>query len=233
MKDRTAQIAVLMVCVSILAIGFIRYYNQQSRTNVLSEAAESQNHTLSLLAHNENDHVYGSSTAQVRLIMYSDTDCRYCRRLYPKLKNIVDTSNGLVSLTYRHIPIYYYRGEVDESELAGACVARQLSDKGFFRYLDALFARLPEGVETHNIDTEIVLTSATDAGMAEDEVKACLAESYGQSAIESQHQSGGVLGIIIVPHTFMVYEDNYYSIGYNRAEFVYRTLIDKLLSGTP
>ena len=174
--------------------------------------------------------MYGSREATVKLVMYSDTDCQYCRSLYTKLKNVVASYEyDQVALVYRHLPIYYFRGNIDASEYASECVFREKNDDGFFTYLDRLFAQLPVGVQTDNIDEEIIFKSGEHAGVVREVLSQCIGQEYGKTTIEKQHNSGGALGIIVIPHTFVVSDNAPYEIPQNQSESTFKATIDSIL----
>lgn len=86
------------------------------------------------------DHVYGSRTASVFLIEYSDFQCPFCDRVNPTLKRLVDESNGEIAWVYRHFPLESIHPEARPAAIASECIAAQLGDSGFWTFLDEVFA---------------------------------------------------------------------------------------------
>lgn len=231
-KHRRALLGGLLTILLIGSAVFgIRTYNENVREAVLAEVGERQTLAADILAVTENDHVYGAQDASMHLIMYSDADCQYCRSLYPKLKRVVDSYPvGTVSLAYRYLPLYYTRGIIDDTERAGMCVARDEGDEGFFAFHDALFAALPEGVETSEIEQEILIKSAAAAGITEDVLIECIGSGYGEDRIVDQHRSGGAFGIVGIPYTFLLSELGAYPLPRDLDEQVYRSSVNYVLS---
>ena len=208
----------------------VKMYNDNISERFTNEGIERQQLKRALLETNETDHIFGSRDATVKLVLYSDNDCQYCRSLYPKLKKAVKAYPGHVALVYRHLPIYYFRGTIDDSEYASECVFREKGDDGFFAYLDALFERLPEGIQTENVDKQIIFESAREAGVSQEIIEDCIEKEYAKASIMNQHDSGGVLGVIVIPHTFMVSDKYIYELPRDQSEEVVNKSVGLLLS---
>lgn len=81
------------------------------------------------------DHIYGSPSAPVTIIEYSDFECPYCARFQPILKQIVDESNGGVNWVYRNWPIHNSITKL----VAAECVAKIKGNDAYWKYSDLLF----------------------------------------------------------------------------------------------
>lgn len=51
-------------------------------------------------------HRYGDPAAPITLIEYGDFECPYCGAAAPVLKELIDSSDGQVSLVFRHFPLF-------------------------------------------------------------------------------------------------------------------------------
>src|SRR6185312_12190639 len=51
-------------------------------------------------------HVYGSVEAPIRIVEYGDFECPYCKAAAPVLRELVDSSAGVVALVWRHFPLF-------------------------------------------------------------------------------------------------------------------------------
>ena len=230
MQRRLLVPATVFLAIIVIAIGGITLYNRSIRQNLYGEIEEQASLKQNLLATRDDDHIYGERNALIKIIEYSDTDCQYCRALYPRLKRIVDYyPPGTVAMIYRHIPIYEFRGSIDKEEIMSECVARERGNEGFFNFIGALFARLPKGERTQNVAESIILESALEAGVSEKVARECLEEKYGTALIASQHESGDVLGITTVPHTFIVSSQEIYEVVGAKPESVFRAIIDSII----
>ena len=81
------------------------------------------------------DHIYGSPSAAVTIIEYSDFECPYCAKFQPILKQIVTESNGGVNWVYRNWPIHNSITKL----VAAECVATIKGNDAYWKYSDLLF----------------------------------------------------------------------------------------------
>lgn len=228
-KRLVVPLAIFFAIVVLTVIG-VTLYNQSVRLNLSNEIGKQDSFKRDLLAIRADDHIYGDPNALIKLVVYSDADCQYCRSLYPRLKKIVDSyPPETVAMVYRHVPLYEFRGSIDKEEIVSECVAREQGNEGFFNFMDALFARLPKGVRTQNISATIIIESALIAGVSKEVISECLDKKYGTALITSQHESGAILGVSTVPHTFIVSHQEVYEVVGAKPESVFRAIIDSII----
>ena len=70
-----------------------------------------------------SDHFYGVPKAKVVMVEYSDTECPFCKSIYPDLKKIVDESKGEVAWVYRHFPLDNLHSKARKEAEATECAA--------------------------------------------------------------------------------------------------------------
>ncbi len=227
MKKNIPLVSILLAAI-ILIVG-IFLYNQRVEQNYTEEVLSRDDFKRKALSIQEGDHVYGNPNAQILLVKYTDVNCEFCRYLYPKLKRIVDSNPDTIALMYRHIPLYRYRGIIDEEEAAAECVARERGEDAFFEFMDDLYTFLPEGVQLLDIPLEDVKRSASKVGVTSEVIDQCFADKYGFENIKRQHKTGEVLGVGTVPHTFLVSSQSVYDIVGNKPEATFREIVDIML----
>lgn len=82
-------------------------------------------------------HVYGDVDAPVTILEFGDLECPYCRAAAGPLRELVDTSQGMVRLVWRHFPLF----EVHPYALSAALAAEAAGRHGkFWEMRDALMA---------------------------------------------------------------------------------------------
>lgn len=94
---------------------------------------------------NSDEHIYGNPNAEVTIIEYSDFECPFCKQFSPALKKIVDESNGMVRLVYRHYPLHQHSFE---KLVAAECIAKIKGNDAYWQYSDLLFGLLKTGNES-------------------------------------------------------------------------------------
>ncbi len=139
--ELTAPVAIIICGVIIAAaIVFVNRYPGPVGAAVAQNAPAGGYAQANVPAPSDADHVYGSRTAKVFLIEYSDFQCVFCARAYPTFKRLVDESSGEVALIHRHFPLESIHPAARGGAIASECVAAQLGDSGFWLFADAMFA---------------------------------------------------------------------------------------------
>ncbi|GAB2453765.1 DsbA family protein [Xylanimonas ulmi] len=82
-------------------------------------------------------HVLGAPLAPVTIVEYADLECPYCRAAAPVLREVVESSQGRVSLEFRHFPLF----ETHPHALTAALAVEAAAEQGrFWELVDELFA---------------------------------------------------------------------------------------------
>lgn len=79
--------------------------------------------------------------APVRVVVFSDFQCRYCARAAGELRALRDASGGRIALTFRHLPLDAIHPHARAAALASECAAEQGRFEAFH---DQLFAHQQE-----------------------------------------------------------------------------------------
>mgnify|MGYP005852466345 CR=1 FL=1 len=216
----------------VITFGYVLLQNYYLNNDDLNADLSTQSNQ-DLLALRADDHVYGNRDATVKIIKYSDTRCQYCRWLYSNLLDVVDSyPDGDVALVYRYIPIYRTRDTASDSEITAECVAKQLGDEGFFSFQRNLFARLPNDRRLDSVPYDTAtLPALEETGVDIETVTTCIETFSNYDRILKDHSSGGALGVITVPHVFLVHVETIWEIGRAKPAEIYRSAIDDLLEG--
>lgn len=129
-----------------------------------------------------NEHIIGSPSAPIVLIEYSDFQCPFCQVIYPTLKRIVSESNGKVAWVYRQFPLTTIHPQAAPAANASECIAAQLGNDGFWKYVDAVFANQSK------LSSEYSETLAQQFGANMAQYKQCVANSTYQNVIDADTQ---------------------------------------------
>ena len=134
-------------------------------------------------------HVYGSVEAPIRIVEYGDFECPYCKAAAPVLRELVDSSAGVVALVWRHFPLF----TVHPFALTAA-LAAEASGPLFWQMHDVLFA---------NQDrlTDADLTAYAER-IGAGPVCGPTAQSF-REAVKADYKSGVALGVRGTPTLFI------------------------------
>src|SRR3989344_6343685 len=178
------------------AIFFTSYYPSGQITAPVDAAGKVA--AVSIRAPGATDHQYGSLTAPVVMVEYSDFQCTYCALIHATLKRIVDESNGEIAWVYRHFPLDSIHSQATPAALASECIAEQLGEKGFWEFAEKIFAN------QKSISAAYYTQVADDIGANTTTFNACVASQKHASKIDTDAQEAFDNGGNGTPFTVVV-----------------------------
>lgn len=94
---------------------------------------------------NVSDHSLGNPSAPLALIVYTDTECPYCKTFHNTTKQISDIygKNGSILVVYRHFPLLQIHSRAQKEAEATECAADISGKTTFWSYVDELFNVTP------------------------------------------------------------------------------------------
>ena len=134
-------------------------------------------------------HLYGSPEAAIQIVEYGDFECPYCKAAAPVLRELVDTSAGVVSLVWRHVPLF----TVHPFALTAA-LAAEASGPLFWQMHDVLFAN-----QDRLTDSDL---TAYAEQIGAGPVCGPTAQSF-REAVKADYKSGVALGVRGTPSLFI------------------------------
>ncbi len=121
----------------------------------------------------ENDHIRGNPNAPVKIIEYSDTECPFCKRFHPTLKQVIDEygRDGRVAWVYRHLPLESLHSKAVKESEALECASKIGGQEKFWAYLDRIFEITPSN---NGLDPALLGSIAADVGVDRASFEKCL-----------------------------------------------------------
>lgn len=77
--------------------------------------------------------------SNVYLVEYSDTECPFCMRLHPSLKELRTEYAGRVSFVYRHFPLVTIHSHAQKEAEMISCVGKLEGKEAYFDFIDKMF----------------------------------------------------------------------------------------------
>lgn len=150
------------------------------------------------------DHVFGSRDAKISIIEFSDTECPFCARVHPTIKQIVDDYDGEVNWVYRHFPLDALHRKARREAEATECANELGGNDGFWAYINLLFeitpsndgladSQLPQIAEDVGLDRAAFVT-CLESGKYADHIAADVSEAAAAGG------SGTPYSIILGPN---------------------------------
>lgn len=144
-----------------------------------------------------NDITLGNSDAPVKIVVYTDFECQYCREFHVHLKEIAKEYGDKVSVTYRHLPLSFHK-QAPLAALASQCAHAQSK---FPEYSESLFAE--QGTWGKTTGTTWFTNQARTLGLNSKEFNACMTEKKYAEKIANDTFSAQEFGITGAPSTFI------------------------------
>lgn len=175
----------------------------------------------------EDEPVLGEEDAPVTMVMYEDFECPFCKKFETNAfqdikKNYVDT--GKVKVVWKDLPLpERIHPWADDGAAVMECVYRQDED-AFWKVKDKVFQN-QDAVTESNVN-EKVKQWASEEGVSESDVQACLDQGVS-SEIQQDKREAGTVGAKGTPTVFI---ENNKLVGaqpYSR----YKSVIENELSG--
>lgn len=136
-------------------------------------------------------HWEGPADAPVRIVEFSDFQCRFCARVQPTLEAVREKYGDRVAVAYRHFPLDAIHPHARAAGLAVECAGEQ----GRFKaYHDALFAR-QDSIGTTGWDAFAREAGVPDAAAFE----ACMAEGRWNDRVARHAALGESVGVDVTP----------------------------------
>ena len=142
----------------------------------------------------DKDYVKGNTDAPVTIILYSDTQCPYCRAFYPILKGFLE-QNSDIRFVYRPTP-FHETGAVEEQAMDCA------NDQGkYWEYFDAIYA----STDKENVtDPARLKKIATDNGLDGTVFEQCFSSKKYAGNTEIYLSAARVAGINGTPTSIII-----------------------------
>lgn len=138
---------------------------------------------------------YGDGTARINMQMFSDIECPICRKMHPVLKQIVDSSQGVINWEYRHFPLAQHNPAAAVESQAIECIRESYGNRNAWVMLEVLF----EKTLSNGKGVDSLPAIARSYGMSGSLIENCLASDGHKEKINSDYELGRSLGINATP----------------------------------
>jgi protein-disulfide isomerase len=152
---------------------------------------------LALPQVNEGDAISGPVDAKVKVVIYSDYQCPYCKLLFTSLRTLMTQYKDTVLFDYKHLPLDFHP-QAEPSALAAECAQEQGK---FWEYSDKLYATQAEWTNTK--DTAKFKDYARILGLNATNFNQCLDSKKYQDKIDANKAEATSFGISGTPALFI------------------------------
>ncbi len=145
--------------------------------------------------------VKGASDALVTIIEVSEFQCPFCKRVLPTLEQIQKTYKNDVRVVFKHNPLPFHQNAMPASEAAFE-VRKQLGDKGFWAFHDALFEN-QQALERPELEKHAAALNVGGKRINMAQFKQALDKHTHKTAIEADQKLAQQFGASGTPSFFV------------------------------
>ncbi len=190
-KKKKIVIGLGIFCILISSFIFVHERAVESQ-----RTATDRDWSLVARAISANDHVLGSVSAPVQVVVYADFECKFCNVLFqkdiPRLQK--DFGNSIV-VAFRHLPLPIQPGSQVEAE-ASECIYQAGGDKAFWQFANYMFAQPPTVKRSSD---QTLKAGAQIAGVTSTYYDQCMKEGRGVERVAKDKVEGSIAGMSMTP----------------------------------
>jgi len=141
------------------------------------------------------DHIWGSTSSPVQLIIYDNFVCSYCTRFYDTVEKVKQEFGDRVAVVYRHYPMRIHPMAY-EAALASECAAEQGK---FWEMYDKLF----QASKDNGLSRERMISAAQVIGLDAAQFSQCLDTEKYRDKVQKDYTEGKDYGVTGTPASFL------------------------------
>ena len=203
--------AVLAFCVIVLAVFGTHFWNATNHSrSVTAEPPTVHIHPL-----RPDDHITGNPNGSIRLFLYMDTECPYCKDLQRgNIPRLIAKYGKIFKIIYRDFPIPIHPPAFREEE-AVECAYQQKGDDGYFKFIAMVYHETTSKNEFPEIRLHQI---AREIGLNGDTFDECYAKEATKARVQRDLDDAQSAGFEVTPSVVIegggksyLVEGNYYS----------------------
>lgn len=175
----------------------------------------------------EDDHSKGRVDAPVKLFIYTDPECPFCKSLHQNtLPQLLDKYGDSLFVTYRYLPLPSRPKGLPEAQ-AAECVFMLNGNDAFWNFMDELFTVTPSG---NGLDLSLLPLLAEQVGVNRAEYAECIEGNLSHKKVENDIIEATLLGLSRTPSSVLVKGDEFIQVtgdDYYRLDTVIEYLLNK------
>ena len=145
----------------------------------------------------ESDPIFGQKDSNVKMIVFSDFQCPYCKLFHKTLRDVMKLYGGKVVFSFKHLPLSFH-AQAEPAALASECANEQGK---FWEYGDRLFASQTEWSAASG--TQKFKDYARLMGLKTAQFNQCLDSKKYQDKVEAGKAEAAGFGISGTPAFFI------------------------------
>ncbi len=146
------------------------------------------------------DHIKGSINAKVKLIVYTDPECPFCKNFHTTTNTLYEQRKaaGDLAIVYRMFPLESLHSKAPKESEAFECAAEIGGNDSFWKYADELFKNTPAN---NKLDPAKLYEFASAINLDSEKFKTCLDSGKYKSKIAEGVVAGSKAGAQGTPYS--------------------------------
>lgn len=153
----------------------------------------------------EPEFIRGPIDAPLTLIVYTDTECPFCKDFHGVVQQVLQSYPKTVRVVYRHFPIIDKHPRAVVEAQAVECAGELGGAKSFFAYLDRIFEVTPSN---NNLNPDQLPAIAEQVGLDVQDFNECVSSEKYKVKVRQALDDGRAVGIASTPTFFIVLPGN-------------------------
>ncbi len=154
----------------------------------------------------KEDHILGNLNAPVKLVVYTDLECPYCKVFHNSVLELKDNyiKDGKLAVIYRNMPLDQLHSKARPEAIASECVAKLGGEEKYWSFVDKIFKDTPSN---DGLDLNLLPKFATELGVDAKAFATCQKDEAIAKKIvdhETNAQQSGAQG---TPYPIFTYKD--------------------------
>ncbi len=150
----------------------------------------------------EMDHILGNPDAPLKIYVYTDLECQYCKSYHLYTMPTLRKEYGDLAFVFRHFP-QPSRPQAYPEAIAAECAATIGGNEAFWQYVDRIYATTPSN---NGLDLGMLDVVAKDLGLDMDAFTSCRSDGVAERRVQFDMLDGAGANIRITPSSVIVYK---------------------------
>jgi protein-disulfide isomerase len=224
-------VAALIIGGSIFAVYATRPESAQTTQDATNTASGSGKPSDKVAPITEKDWIMGNPNAPVRVVVFTDFQCPFCKQFHETMERIIDTygKEGKVAWVYRHFPIAQLHPNAPQLAVAAECAGELGGNTAFWKYANLLFS---SGSDAATFDMNQLPVFATEIGINRPLFEQCLADTSLATNVENDFKDALNAGAQGTPYSVIMASGKTYPISGGQPYPAVQAVIEIVLNQT-
>lgn len=190
----------------VLIVGLAGISLVYSRNGERGVAKDTLLKTVSIKTISKEEHILGSIDAPVKIIVYSDLECPYCKDFHFTMKKAMEEFGvkNQIAWIYRHYILESIHPKAIREAEATECAEELGGNLVFWKYVDRIF----EITKSNNsLPEEELMNTAKYLNLDEATFSQCLESGKYEQIVHESIEDGKNAGAVGTPYTIIITKD--------------------------